>query len=181
MVNGDFSFITDVSLRKKIVDSIEMISLLYLIEKEGKIPEAFSKESRRIIILYAASIIEALLLYLYKKGDFSLKKTDYKEVSAFPRNFQNDVSFTFVYAKQVKTRLRDQDLMLDVLVKVFEEKNIIDSRLAAQIVKLKDVRNTFHLSKSRQGRIPSYRRVIDSTDAIVKTIEAARTFIVMKV
>lgn len=63
---SNFSFIKDTTLRRKLVEAIETISELYIIQQDPKYAE-LAKEIRRVIVLYCASIIEAVFLYLYKK------------------------------------------------------------------------------------------------------------------
>ena len=119
---NDLSFISDLSLRKKIIDAIETISGLYLFEQDAKYALGLKKEIRRVLILYSASIIEAVLLYLYNKGKFSLSKIDYSDVRVLPNPYQFDQSFKLVIAKQIEIPKKDRELMLDVLLKFFSEK-----------------------------------------------------------
>mgnify|MGYP001599166181 CR=1 FL=1 len=100
---NDLLFISDVSLRKKIIESIETISGLYLVEKDSKYPKELTREVRRIIILYSASIIEALLLFLYKKSKYHIENIEYKEVFQLPSGFQSENKSKLIIAKQVRT------------------------------------------------------------------------------
>ncbi|MEK7502305.1 MAG: hypothetical protein AAB609_02160 [Patescibacteria group bacterium] len=177
---NDLSFISDLSLRKKIIDAIETISGLYLFEQDAKYALGLKKEIRRVLILYSASIIEAVLLYLYNKGKFSLSKIDYSDVRVLPNPYQFDQSFKLVIAKQIEIPKKDRELMLDVLLKFFSEKKIISKELEKNIKKVKDFRNTFHLSKSRSGLLVSTRMVQISTDAVYETIVAVKNNIQKK-
>lgn len=168
--NKDLLFITDRPLRRKVTDAIETISGLYLVEKDKNYPPEISKEIRRIIILYAASIVEALLLYLYKQKKFSITKTDYKNPHILPSEYQKENGISLVIAKQIKIPKNERELMLDVLLEFFCDKGIIGMDLNKKIKKAKDVRNTFHLSKSRLGIQCSQTAVKTSTDALYKTI-----------
>lgn len=167
---NDLLFISDVSLRKKIIESIETISGLYLVEKDSKYPKELTREVRRIIILYSASIIEALLLFLYKKNKYRMENIEYKDVLQLPSKFQSESNSKLIIAKQVQTVKNERELMLDVLLKLFSEKKIISEILEEKIKRAKDVRNTFHLSKSRLGLQSSSRAVTLSTEAIYETI-----------
>ena len=64
--------------------------------------------------------------------------------------------------------------MLDVLLKHFKEAGIIDEVLAAQIERVKNVRNTFHLSKDRRGHISNERAEEAANNAVVGTIKVVR-------
>lgn len=167
---NDLLFISNSSVRKNIIDSIETVSFLYLVEKDKKYSGALGKEIRRIIILYSASIAEALLLYLYKTKNFSLTKTVYSDVSPLPDQFQLDKKARIVIAKQVKSEKNDRELMLDSLLNFFTDKKIIPSALVKKIEYAKNIRNTFHLSKSRSGIKIGATNVKHSTEAIYETL-----------
>lgn len=174
----DLLFITDIPLRKKIIAAIETISGLYLVEQNNKYPAELIKEIRRIIVLYAASIIEAILLYLYIKEKDISSKVDYTDVHILPSSFQKDPSFKMVVAKQIQVPRAERELMLDVLLKIYSEKKIISTSLEQKIKKAKDIRNTFHLSKSRVGLPVSLKVVQLSTEAIYETIVSVKNNLV---
>lgn len=167
---NDLLFISDVPLRKKIIDAIETISGLYLVEQDTKYPTALTKEIRRVIVLYAASIIETLLLYLYGKEKISELKIEYKEVHTLPTQFQLEPNAKFVIAKQTETPKLERELMLDTLLKIFSQRKVISKDLEAKIKKAKDIRNTFHLSKSRTGIRIDSKIVQISTEAVYETV-----------
>lgn len=174
---NDLSFISDLSLRRKIIDAIETISGLYLFEQDAKYALGLKKEIRRVLILYSASIIEAVLLYLYKKGKFSISKIDYSDVRILPNPYQFNQSFKLVIAKQIEIPKSDHELMLDVLLKYFSDKIIISRDLEKNIKKAKDFRNTFHLSKSRSGLFVTTKMVQISTDAVYETVIAVKNYL----
>ena len=173
-ITKDLLFITDHSLRVKIEDAIETISLLYLLNQNKGLSEGFAKENRRMMILYAASVIEAVLLYLYKKKECSINKTEYTKVHTLPQTYQLETGLTLVLAKQVQTPKNDRELMLDVLLKYFSESGLITESLKKKIEKAKNVRNTFHLSKSRKGIPCGNLTVKSSSEAVLGTLNAVR-------
>ncbi len=167
----DLLFISDIPLRKKIINAIDTISGLYLIEKDTNYPRELSKEIRRTIVLYAASIIEASLLFLYKRKASPILKTEYADVHTLPLSLQNGSQNKLVIARQVQSPRDERELMLDVLLKFYTSKEkIIPKSLAEKIIKAKDIRNTFHLSKSRSGLVVSAKVMQLSTDAVYETI-----------
>lgn len=170
----DLLFISDLWLRKKISDSIRTISELYVVEGKDIYPEDLNKELRRIIVLYSASIVEALLLYLYKKKRIVIDSIDYKDVHTLPNTFQSECGANLVFAKQVKTPKHERELMLDLLLKLFTENGVISKGLSIKIKRSKDIRNTFHLSKSRTGLTVGKARVQASTEAIYETISVVK-------
>jgi len=174
---SNFSFITDTSVRNKIKDSLEVATLLYLQERSGKFFIGVSKEIRRIIILYEASIIEAVLLFLFKKRNFSLPKVEYKNPNKLANIYQIDKKFDVVIAQQIQTKKSDNELMLDVLVNFFRRQKVISSNLSQKIRNTKNVRNTFHLTKSRKGIHCGSIAVRNSADAVLETFIAVDLYL----
>jgi hypothetical protein len=174
MDKNAFLFITNDSLRAKIISSIFTISGLYLVEEKQRNSPELAKEIRRVIILYSAFIIEAILLFMFKKKSEKLEKIDYKDVYELPSNFQTASSYTLVVAKQVKIPKHERELMLDVLLKYYVEKGIISRNLESKIKKVKDIRNTFHLSKPRSGLRISQNDVQSASDTVYETILMAK-------
>lgn len=175
-VSANLGFISDVTLRRKLVEAIETTSELYLVQQDP-IYSALAKEIRRIIVLYCASIIEAVLLYLYKKDNFKLTKPEYKDVQTLSQRYQLDSNSTFVIASQVNVPRHERELMLDMLLKLFIEENIIPKQLGDKIEKAKSIRNTFHLAKSRSGMNIGQSRIKTSFDAVYETIIVVRSYL----
>lgn len=171
-------FISDATLRRKISDAIETTSFLYLKRNEGGVSAGFASEIRRMEILYAASIIEAVLLFLFKRRNESMTRMDYKEPHILPAKYQPNTAFQLVVAKQSKVRRQERELMLDNLLDFFAEKGIIKNSLKAKIDKARRVRNTFHLSKSRKGIRCGTKAVDSANDAVIETFTMARRHLI---
>lgn len=144
-------------------------------QKEHNLPPTILKEIRRMLVLYAAAIIEALLLYLYKKGNFASTKFEYTNVYTLPKEYQSE-NAVIVIAKQVKKPKLEREIMLDFLLKFFEEKEFINPSLAEKITKVKNIRNTFHLSKSRKWMGCSNSMVELANSAIEETVIAIKQY-----
>jgi len=170
-------FITDVSLRTKIEGAIETISFLYLFGKKFEASSGVAKEIRRVIILYSASIIEAALLFIYKRKGFAMEKLNYTNVYPLPKEYQFESNSVLVLAKQISKSKQDRDLMLDSLLKFFSDKRIIKTSLKERIDRVRNVRNTFHLSKSRKGVQCGVTSVTSSLRAAVNTILAVEAYL----
>lgn len=175
----DLYFISDITIRNKIVEAINTMSEFYLIEQAGIYPDSLSKEIRRVIILYSASIIESLLLYIYKAKEFSLNKTEYKDVQVLIDSYQLDPTYKIVIAKQIKTTRNEREIMLDNLLKLFVNEKIITPSLEKKIKKAKDVRNTFHLTKSRSGLQCSKKSVNTSIDAVYNVVILVKNYLII--
>ncbi len=173
-------FISDATLRRKVSDAIETTSFLYLKRNEKGVSAGFASEIRRMEILYAASIIEAVLLFLFKKRNESMTKMDYKDVHILPASYQQSAASQFVVAKQSKVLRQDRELMLDNLLDFFSEKRVIKNSLKTKIDKARRVRNTFHLSKSRKGIRCGAKAVDSANDAVIGTFAVARRLLISK-
>ncbi len=171
----DFNFIADIPLRNKIIDAIEMVSILYLNVENGKFSALVIKELRRMIILYNASIIEALLLHLYVRGEHTILKTDYKNIQMLSPAFQLEHGVDFVIAKRVKIQKDDRELMLDALLKYFHETGTMTDQLKEQIDRTRNIRNTFHLSKPRKNILCGKSTVELSNSTVVEIVDLIRS------
>lgn len=166
----DFNFISDVPLRNKIIESLEMVSIFHLNLEKGNFSRPIAKELRRMMILYYASIIEALLLYLYKKGKHKILKTEYADVQQLNLKYQLDSKAIIVVARKINVERHDRELMLDNLLKYFHEKKMIPDGLKDRIDKTRNIRNTFHLSKSRKGILCGAITVEKSSKTVVDVV-----------
>jgi hypothetical protein len=159
----------------KIENAIETMSVLYLLQTNPQSPESLKKEIRRMIIMYASSIIEAVLLHLYKKGGFAKTRAEYSIVRPLPKEYQYEQPTSrLVIAKEVFKQRTDRELMLDYLLTMFSNEGVIKPALKKRIVSAKDVRNTFHLSKSRQGLQCTQAAAESAMKAALDTITLAR-------
>ena len=175
---GTLLFILDLPLRRKIEDAIETSSFLYLLNQGGTPSPGMAKENRRMIILYSASIIEAILLHLFKRKGFVMPKVEYTKVHTLPPNYQLETGLTLVMAKQLTGSRSDRELMLDNLLKFFYDQGPIKLVLKEKIDRARNVRNTFHLSKSRKGIQCGDSAVQSSFDAVLGTIRVVRAYLI---
>ncbi|MBI2325888.1 hypothetical protein HYU91_00710 [Candidatus Collierbacteria bacterium] len=176
----DLGFISDVTLRRKLVEAIETTSALYLVQQDPNY-SGIAKEIRRIIVLYCASIIEAVFLYLYKRNGFKLTKLEYRDVQTLTQRYQLDSNCKFVIASQVDIPRHERELMLDLLLKLFVDENIISKQLGDKIEKAKSIRNTLHLAKSRSGLIIGQSGVKTAIDAVYETIIVVRNHLTNRI
>lgn len=172
--NRSLNFINDISLRRKIEDAIEIASFLHLKRNERGTSKGFAIEICRMEILYAASIIEAVFLYLFKKRKEIMYKTDYKNVHTLPSVYQSATTSLLVVARQVQIPRADRELMLDNLLDFFFKKGLIKKRLKLKIDKARTVRNTFHLAKSRKGIRCNAVSVNTAYDTVIEVFSVAR-------
>ncbi len=123
----DLDFITDADLKKTLEDSIEYLYVLFADSKNGK-NALFAEETHRVIILYIVSIIEAVLLYIFKKKDNEIIKIEYKHIVSLLSEYTyvGKKDSIVVVAIQKKTKKQDYEIGLSELVQFFREKKDVD-------------------------------------------------------
>jgi len=169
----DLDFITDTDLRKKIENSIEYVFVLFEKSKNEKEKDLFREETHRVIILYIISIIEAVLLYVYKKRNEELTKLEYKFVTTIPNEYKNEKEkdFPVVIAVQKKIKKQDHEIGLFELVNFFKDKKLMMEKTVEKILEINDIRNTFHFNKSRSSVICDIKHVESAFSLLVYVIE----------
>jgi intergrase/recombinase len=171
----DLDFITDVGLRKTVEDSIEYAYVLSE-ESKGKNRSAlFQEETRRVVVLYTVSIIEAVLLYLYKKHGDEMTYIDYKYVNVLPPEYHygKDDESRMVIAVQQKNKKAEYQIGVNELVKFFTERMLMKKETAEEILKINDLRNTFHLNKPREKAVCDISQVETALKLLVYVIQRA--------
>ncbi|GEM_PF-924432 len=148
----DLLFITDGSLRKTIEDSIDYTYFLFEESKKRSDKKLYQEEACRVIILYTVSIIEAILLYFYKKGGYQASYTEYKYIASLPEGYGHKEASGghVVIAVQRQVNVEEYKITLKVLVDYFKDQKLVSKQITKEILAINDLRNTFHLSKSRE-------------------------------
>ena len=167
-------FIKDRELKSTLEGSVEYLYVLYEQSKDKEQKELFSEETRRVMILYVVSVIEAILLYVYKRQDGVIEKNEYKFVKPLPETFSHSKKkeCPVVVAVQEKVEKKDHEIGLHELVRFFKSKGLMREDTMSDILEMNDVRNTFHFSKPRRNSC-SINRVEKAMQLLVYTIERA--------
>lgn len=143
-------FIEDKFLRERIENAFEYsVALLNILLEKDDTHEIFKEETRRVIILYIISCIEAIFLYAYKTKKDKIEIVDYKHIHFLPEKFKyaENKDQSIIVAVQVKGE--KSHIGLYDLIKFFEIKKIIKSEIVKDLLNLNDMRNTHHLGKDR--------------------------------
>jgi len=167
------AFIEDAKLRKTIEDSIEFTYTLFEEAKaEGK-SALYREETNRVIILYAVAAIEAILLFLYKKSGKTLTSFEYKFVQQLAPEFRHssDVGSYLVVAVKQKTAIEDQKIMMRDLVNFFREEKFIKQDMVDELAHANGLRNTFHLTKSRETSVCDTAQAESALKLLLDVIE----------
>ena len=149
-MNG-LDFINDKELRKTLENSIEYIYVLHERSKSDGRHKLYQEETYRVILLYVASIIEAILLYFYKVRGEKIQYTEYKFVNVLLSQYEHTEKkgFPVVVAVQEKVEKKEHQLGMRELVTFFRGKSLMTEKTAEDILDINDVRNTIHFSKPR--------------------------------
>lgn len=169
----ELAFIEDLTLRKTIEDSIEFAyALREEAKREGK-STLYKEETNRVIILYTVAVIEAILLYLFKRSGKEIFGVEYKFPSQLGEEYHHssDKDSRVVVAVQKKTKKEDIKIMMNDLIKFFQDENFIKPEMLADLLRTNDLRNTFHLSKSREEAVCDTSRVESALKLLLDVIE----------
>lgn len=165
----DLEFIADKKLRNRIGDAITYILVLDT-QARGSKEKIYQTETCRVIILYAHSVIEALLHEAYEKTGDSLYRVDYKDPTELSKNFMHRTvtDGEVVVAVRRKVPREGREIGFYELVDFFEKRKekMLKKETAARMLNLNELRNSLHLKK-----LGSVSCTIDDVDEALQLIE----------
>jgi hypothetical protein len=170
---NELDFITDKALRKTIEDSIEYTYLLFEQSKKEEETDLFREETYRVIVLYIISVIEAVLLYLFKSRKEEINYLEYKFIHNLPAGYKHSEGkkAQVIIAVQKNSKKSDHQIGLFELVTFFKDKKLIKLDISKEILGINEVRNTFHFSKPRHEIVCEIKQVEKAYDLLVKIIQ----------
>ena len=147
----DFDFVKDNKLKANLIDSVKFLSFLWALRSKK---HEVSEEVYRTIILYSASIVEALLLNYCKRKELKFFEVKYSKPHSFPKIYQSVLDINTYQNGEVvlavKHRVEKKDNGSITFTDLLEElETFLGQRLIKKIKEVKNIRNTLHLSKSR--------------------------------
>jgi hypothetical protein len=170
---GIFEFIIDKELEKTLEKSIAYIYSLtnQLSYKNNRLDQ---EETRRVIILYTVSTIEAILFYFYKEHGERITTTEYTSVQYLSKDYSHvkKNNLPVVIAVQEKIDKKEHQIGLFELVNFFKNKKLILEKTAVAMLEINDIRNTFHFNKNRVKSC-DLKSVESALDLLILTIEYA--------
>ena len=171
----DLDFITDAALRRTIEDSVEHAYVLYKETKEDSKSTLYKEETYRVIILYTVAVIEAVLLHLYKKYGEEMTYLEYKFIKQLPPEYRHasDPKSPLVVAVQKNVKKAEHQITMSDLVAFFKEKKFMKPETAENLLRINNLRNTFHLNKPRAGVICDIAQVESALQMLVHVIQNA--------
>ena len=163
-VSVDFSFIADKRLRGDGEDALDFSAYLISSADEAKEPR-YKEEFYRATVLYVASVIEALCLFLVETKKLSREKIEYK----YPQRLNVEgVSVSvgeLVAAVKIKTPRNLQDLPFAEAIGILRRNNIVPEPLAKDLDSVRIARNTQHLYGRTDG-VMSRKEIQAAFDAL---------------
>lgn len=148
----DLDFITDSVLRQRIEDSVEYVYTTLELSKDATKNETFRSETHRVIILYIASIIEAVLFYLYVKREVHIPKEEYKKVHEIGNGYINTEvpSGKVIVATVRMVNKKESEISFKELVTFLEAQEVLKNETSMKMISLFNMRNSFHLRKQQE-------------------------------
>jgi hypothetical protein len=146
---SNFSFVSDRIIRENLEIAFDhLIELLFLSESTGY-SNTLKSSFRKTVIIYTASIIEALLFWIIKinktEEEISGKSTEFKIIKTlYPINKEERIVLGKDYLK--KNKCRFEKLNLDQINDICKKHNLISKDLFGKIDKVRRLRNRLHIS-----------------------------------
>lgn len=168
------TFIKSTALKKTIEDSVEYMNVLFDTTKDSS-SDAYKEETYRVIILYVVAVIEAILLYVLKERGDEIMSVTYKNASEISKKvkheeYPKDIFVTAIQCKEVKA---DQQIGVQDLVGFMKRNKLMRKKTAEGILEINNIRNTFHLNKSRTNISLELEKVERAFSLLYKIIEGA--------
>ena len=159
-----FSFVTPKAFRTNIAESVKFVVWLWVLAQ--KIEQEYRDESVRTVILYNMSIVEALLLFWTKKKKKKFFEDKYTDKYTLPSALQGTIDKELLVAHFSKVEKSDTRVWFHDLIA--ECKQLLGKDLHDRVIDLQDIRNTFHLSKTR--RALSLKKAEGSFDVVLEVV-----------
>lgn len=145
-------FIQDKKLQKRVEDSLDYIFTLYETTKKQINSDIYIQETYRVLILYCASIIEALLFELYHQGEQRILRTEYKDPQVLSDQYRNSkLKGTVVIATRTQRGSSEVEIGLNELITFLHPKPL-KQETRDRLLTLNSLRNSFHLRKTGSTR-----------------------------
>lgn len=166
-----FGFVLDKKLRADIEDVLNFSS--YLVIAASRVSDRrYKEEFYRVIVLYVASIVEALCMYLIAHKKIPLEKLEYKSPQVVRIMGVQVEGGELVVAKRCPAALNTREIPFVEAIRLLKGKRIISSSLQKSLNSLRSKRNSQHLYGRRDDGI-TRKDVGFAFDALAKLQEQA--------
>ncbi|KKU49844.1 MAG: hypothetical protein UX71_C0005G0057 [Parcubacteria group bacterium GW2011_GWA1_47_10] len=166
-----FSKIKNKRLRTDLYDALYFIA--YLIEGIDRAKEKrYKEEFLRVIILYIASVVEALCLFLVESNSLILKKEECSHIRQISMPGVSVETGQLVIAIQKDKDIKIRDLPFAEAIKVLSKNRKISDTLYEKLNTLRTTRNTQHLYSRKNSSVSNddVKNAYSSLDLLLKQI-----------
>jgi len=174
MTGSNFPFIEDSILRQNLDESFDHIVILLSFSESATYNDAAKSSFRKTMIIYTASIIEALLFHIV---DTELNE---KDLAVSSWEFTNKkVLYEVDGAHQVVagdfkikvTEIKKDKLNLQQICDLLKEKNILTEPLLGKIHEIRELRNSQHIGSTRKVRAFS-RKDLENAFSVASDVKS---------
>lgn len=170
----DFNFVKDNKLKRNLIDSVKFISFLWLLAQKNK-RKGVSEEIYRAIILYSASIVEALLLNYCKRKNMKFFEIKYSKDHSLPSVYQTVLDISKYQEGKVVLAVKHKVVKKDNGAITFSDlldelETFLGKHLVVTINEVKDIRNTLHLHKTRNKKL-GIKDTEKATKVVLEVVE----------
>jgi len=143
-----FSFIKDENLKTNISIVAQNITFLYSLVKSYDLPGPITYSTNKTIIIYIASMIEALLIYGIKSKISleDIKESKIKKVKDKKLIHRLDKKSRIIWGKEIESCKDWSNLSLQDLNRIAKREEIIDKDFFLECEDLRKKRNKIHIS-----------------------------------
>src|SRR3989344_123440 len=149
MSEANFAFVTDAILQRNLDITFEHLIELLSLSESNKYTETLKSSFRKTVIIYTASIVEALLLWMLKQN--TSEETLAKRQTVFKVSkviYDINPAERIVLGKdEIKIeKCRFEKLNLDQVNDLCKEHGIISDSIFKDVDKVRGLRNRLHIS-----------------------------------
>lgn len=171
---SNFSFVSDEVLRINLDVTYDHLLKLLSLSELGEYPETLKSSFRKTVIIYTASIIEALLLWLLKKhkNEDELSKTQIIfKVSKVIYEI-NSIERIVLGKDETKTeKCRFEKLNLDQVNFLCKEHGLISESVYKDIDKVRVLRNRLHISTLPKAEGGYTKEELEFVFSVARTVK----------
>ena len=171
-IASEFAFISDKRLREDISDALFFAA--YLLEAADKTKaKRYKEEFYRATVLYVASAIEALCLFLINLKQISREKTEYRHTREITIPGVSVASGDIVIGIREKKLLELREIPFVEANRALVSEAIISKKLGSKIDQIRIARNTQHLYGRARSRM-SRKEISTAFEALSPLLETIR-------
>lgn len=140
-------FINDTTLRSRIESAVTYSVALYELAKQSE-QDSFKAETYRVIILYCASIIEAILFSIYHKQSIKIARDTYVDQQQLSTRYTHaSKTGRVVIALLQQKEKPEYSISIPELADFLHNQKVLTKTTVLRIKSINETRNSVHLRK----------------------------------